>query len=365
MSQISPQINNRLKRIYYNVKHPAGLGSLAALAAAANVDKETVKKWLKKQPAYTLHRQARKRYPTRTYLVHKVDDQWQTDLADMQQLSRQNQGYKYILTIIDIMTRYAWAQPLKSKRGQEVAAAFKRVFHQDKRIPKRIQSDQGKEFENSHVRQLFDSHHIELFSVKSAFKAAIVERWNRTLKTRIWRYFTANNTSKWINVLPDIVDSYNHSYHRTIGCKPADVTPENAMRIWRRIHSKRAPANKPKQFKIGDRVRISKVKSIFEKGYLPNWTEEEFFIHTIDTKSKPVMFKLRDYTGDVIEGRFYTHEIQPTLRDDDIYLVDRIIKRQRRQGEMWYFVKWRGYPASMNSWVKKRDMEAVTSRHRY
>lgn len=364
MSPTEENLSNQLKRIYYNPKHPASLGSVNRLAAAAGgVSKQAVKTWLKKQPTYTLHRQARKRYPTRSYIVHKINDQWQADLADMQQLSRQNRGYKYILTVIDILSRYAWARPLKSKQGNEVAAAFRDIFQKDKRIPKRVQTDQGKEFENAQVRSLFGRHKIELFSVKSAFKAAIVERWNRTLKNKLWRYFTANNTSKWVDVLQDMVDSYNHAYHRTIKCKPADVNVTNAMQVWRRLNAQRKPARQPKGFKVGDRVRISKVKSVFEKGYLPNWTEEEFFIHRINTKTRPVMFKLRDYNGDVIEGSFYSHEIQQITRDDNVHLVERIVRRQRRQGEMWYLVKWLGYPTHFNSWVRQSDV--VTQGVRY
>ena len=113
-------------------------------------------------------------------------------------------------------------------------------------------------------------------------------------------------------------------------------------------HAKRAVVH----VSVGDRVPISKVKSVFEKGYLPNWTEEEFFVHSINTKYSPTMFKLRDYSGEVIEGSFYRHEIQPILRDDNMFVVERILKRRRRHGVLQYFVKWRGYPSSMNSWVE-------------
>ena len=352
--------NERLSAIYFNPKHPASLGSLDALASAAGVSKKRVKEWSLAQPTYTLHRQARKRYPTRAYIVSGVDHQWQVDLCDMQLLARQNRGYRYILTVIDIMSRYAWARPLKSKRGAEVAKAFQNIFR-EKRIPRRIQSDQGKEFENVHVRALFSEHGIELFSVKSAFKAAIVERFNRTLKTRLWRYFTAYNTKKWIDILQDIVHSYNRRKHRTIGKRPVDVKSANAMETWQRLaRGKRAKL--PRDVRVGDRVRISKVKSVFDKGYLPNWTEEEFFIDSINTKYAPTMFKLRDHAGDVIDGSFYRHEIQPITHTDDIYLVERILRRKRRQGELWYFVKWRGYPDSMNSWVRQRDVESLDRR---
>ena len=178
---------------------------------------------MKAQPTCTLYKQARKVYPTRHYVVNDIDERWQADLADVTLIADKNQGHRFILTVIDIFSRYAWARPLKSKRGEEVAAAFKDIFREG-RIPKRVQTDQGKEFENRHVRELFDEHKIELFSVKSAYKAAIVERFNRTLKHKVWRYFTSANTHKWTNILQDAVTSYNQSLHRSIGYKPAEVS---------------------------------------------------------------------------------------------------------------------------------------------
>ena len=320
-----------------------------------------VKEWLKSQPTYTLHRSARKKYPTRKYIVHDIDEQWQADLADVALISRSNNGNRFILTVIDIFSRYAWARPLKSKKGNEVANAFKDIFEEG-RIPKRIQTDQGKEFENRFVKRLFEEHDIELFSVKSAYKAALVERFNRTLKTKIWKYFTNNLTNKWTNVLQDLVSSYNNSIHRTINRTPISVTSENSSDVWQHLYSNLKSGSVSKDIKVGDRVKISKVKSTFEKGYLPNWTEEEFFVDSINTKYKPTSFKLKDYDGDIIEGSFYRYEIQPIIHEDDVYLVERIIRRQKRQREWWYFVKWRGYPNSANSWVRKSDIHQVRRR---
>ena len=121
-------------------------------------------------------------------------------MADVSLLEKYNKGNHFILTVIDVFSRYAWARPLKSKHGKEVAAALKDIFAEG-RIPKRLQTDQGKEFYNTPVRRLLDKHGIELFSIKSAYKAALVERFNRTLKHRIWRYFTSKFTSKWTDVL--------------------------------------------------------------------------------------------------------------------------------------------------------------------
>lgn len=350
----------RLREIYYNTQNPASLSRPEVLARAADVSKKVAQSWLRSQPTYTLHKSARKRYPTRRYVVSDIDSQWQCDLADMQQLARYNSGYKYILTVIDILSRFAWARPLKSKQGVEVANAFRSIFDEG-RIPKRIQSDQGKEFENRLVGKVMQENNVELFSVKSAYKAAMVERFNRTLKTKIWRYFTAKNTFKWIDELQNFVRAYNHSVHRSIKMKPNDVTPENAMDVWiKQYGNLKVNGNYDVKFEVGDRVKISKVKSVFEKGYLPNWTEEEFFVDEVNTKYQPITYKLIDYHGNSIEGSFYKEEIQKVERDDEVFLVEKIVTRQRRGDKDWYLVKWRGYPASFNSWISEDDLQNVS-----
>ena len=147
-------MQQRLREIYYDPQNPASLSTPPVLAAAANVGLREAQKFLKSQPTYTLHKGARKRYPTRKYYVNTIDDQWQCDLMDLQALARYNNGNRFVLTVIDILSRYGWARPLKSKHGIQVKKAFQSIFREG-RIPKRIQSDQGTEFENRQVRALF------------------------------------------------------------------------------------------------------------------------------------------------------------------------------------------------------------------
>ena len=355
-------MNDRLKALYYNPKQPSGFASIAKLSKESGVNPQKVKKWLEAQPTYTLHRMARKKYPTRRYIVHDIDEQWQADLADVSLISSQNKGYNFILTVIDIFSRYAWARPLKTKSGKEVTAAFKDIFREG-RIPKRIQTDQGKEFENRNIARLFNEHGIELFSVKSAYKAAIVERFNRTLKSKLWKYFTMSLKEKWTDVLQDIVSSYNNSVHRSIGIRPIDVTPENASDLREKVYGKKDKVVKKMNIiNIGDLVRISKVKSVFAKGYLPNWTEEVFTVVDVNTKYSPTTYKLKDFNGEVIDGSFYLHEIQKVTQSDDVFLVEKVLRTEKRNNEKWCFVKWRGYPSSMNSWVRKSDIVKVSDR---
>ena len=142
----------------------------------------------------------------------------------MQSLAKSNSGYKYILTVIDIFSKFAWSIPVKSKSSGDMVEGFKTLFKKSApRLPQRLQTDAGLEFLNKGVQALFKQKKIHHFYSSSEKKAAVVERFNRTIKTRIWTYFTAHQTDKYIDILDKLTDAYNHSYHRTIGMRPIDV----------------------------------------------------------------------------------------------------------------------------------------------
>lgn len=280
-----------------------------------------VERWLERQPAYTLHKAVRHRPSmTRAYRAESVDQQWQSDLVDMQGLRSYNNGYGYILTCIDIFTRYAWARPLLNKQQDSVIAGFKSIFQEDGRVPFYLQTDQGKEFENRAVRTfLIQSGVYRQFSVKSAYKAALVERFHRTLRARMWRYFTANETRRWIDILPDLLVSYNNRPHKSLyGHTPSQMVADKGEIAIRqdvrenRIASdnRRRRKRRKQELKIGDSVRLSVVQSTFQHGYTPNWTAEIFRIVLVDTKSAPTMYRVVDAYGEVIDGKFYREELQ-------------------------------------------------------
>ena len=332
MSTVQTNVAKRLKEAYFDIESPGGYAGIDALEREVKEPRADVRKWLRQQRTYTLHAPARKRFPTRHYQVSKMDQEWQADLVDMISYGRDNRGFKYILVAIDILSRYTWAEPLKSKTGDEIVRAFRAIFRRDGRKPRFIQTDQGTEFENTKVRAFLRMHGIEQFSVKSPYKAAMVERVNRTLKTRMWRYYTHNGTRKWVDILPKLLRAYNHSHHRVLGRTPAEVNPNNEADVWHHLYAKKArPGGKRTKFRVGDVVRLSKVKGAFAKGYLPNWTEEEFIIHEVDQKYKPTMYTIRDHSGEIVEGKFYDYELQRIENPEGIYTIKRIL-RQRKRG---------------------------------
>ena len=189
-----------------------------------NVTRQAVIQFLKGEQAYTLHKPARRRYVRNRTYVAGIDAQWQADLADMQAIARQNGGARYLLTVIDVFSKYAWVAPVKSKDAKTVTEAFHQVLvTAAPRHPGRLQTDKGKEFFNSNFASLMKRRKIEHFASESDKKAAVAERFNRTIKTRIWTYLSDRGTVRWVDVIQQLVDAYNHSRHRSIGVAPVDV----------------------------------------------------------------------------------------------------------------------------------------------
>ena len=191
-------------------------------------------------------------------MVDGWDEQWQADLVDVQRLASENNGYRYWLTAIDIVSRYAWIVPIKDKTGMDVVRAFQKIFREG-RQPRALETDEGTEFLNHQFQGFLNSQNIRHFVVYSDPKAQIIERFHRTIKNRLWRYFYLRGNERYLEVLPELVRGHNAAYHRTIGRSPDSVPMENAQEVCVR----RRDEDEIK-FKVGDRVRISKVARVQE-----------------------------------------------------------------------------------------------------
>lgn len=300
--------------------------------------------------ATELHRPARRKYPRRRVITRGRDELWQADLVEMIPYARSNNGYKYLLTVIDVYSKFAFAEPVRAKTGALVTKAFRAIVQRSKRQPRLLQTDQGKEFYNSVFSSYLKTLGVRHYSTYSNVKASVVERFNRTLKTRMWREFTARGSYRWIELLPQLVASYNTTHHRTIGTMPS-LVDKNTPRL-DAIHRvvKTADPRRHPRFRKDDFVRISKHKTVFAKGYTPNWSTEIFQIDSVKL-TNPVTYLLRDLRGQPIKGGFYATELQKT-RFPDHYLVEKVL---RRRGTKLY-VKWLGFDSTHNSWINKDDV---------
>ena len=238
------------------------------------------------QLAEELHKPIIKEFEKRKVYAAFKDNIWGADLADMQLLTKYNKGIRFLLCVIDIFSKYAWVVPLKDKKGVSIATAFQSVLKQSNRKPNKIWVDKGSEF-----------------------------------------YMTSISKNVYIDKLNDIVDKYNNTYHSTIKMKPIDVKDNTYINIDKEIN------NKDPKFKAGDRVRISKYKNNFAKGYTPNWSEEVFVIKKVKN-TVPWTYVINDLNGEEITGTFYEKELQKANQEE--FRIEKVIKRK---GDKIY-VKW-------------------------
>ena len=265
----------------------------------------------------------------------------------MQAFSKFNRGVKYFLAVIDVFSKYGWLIPLKDKTGKSVASVLKTIF--EERKPEKMWVDKGKEFYNKDVKDL-----IELYSTENEEKSRVVERWIRTMKEKMWKYFLAKSTNVYMNVLSDLIKEYNNTRH-SIKMTPVKASKkENELTVWRNLYPEHLEIRdiNPK-FSVGDKVRISKKKKTFEKGYTTRWTEEIFTIVDVKLTSPPT-YKIADLNREEIKGTFYEPELQKTSQE--LFRIEKVIKRGKKK----YLVKWKGYSDDFNSWVDNKDIVNIS-----
>jgi hypothetical protein len=354
-----------LEEVYTNPRDPGSFGGVEKLRRSLkklkyHVTVEKVADWLKKKDTYTKNRPARKNFKRNPVIATHIDAQWQGDLAEMGNIASSNDGVRYLLILIDVVSKYVWVEPLKSKNGPTVLQGFKDLFGRIERKPQKLQTDEGKEFLYHGVQSFLKENKIGFFTLKSDKKAALAERVIRTLKEKIARYMHEKHTRRYVDVLDDLVASYNDTYHTSIKRAPAEVNEKNEGSVLNALygHLWKEKKQKPPKLKVGDFVRISRVKGIFSKGYTGKWTKEIFIVQKV-VESKPyVMYQLRDWKNVSIEGSFYEHEVQLVHADlEGFWKVEEVLDKRVRRGKVEHLVKWEGYPHSLNSWVKDKDIK--------
>lgn len=309
-----------------------------------------VNKSIKEEVVDELHKPARKHFKRRRVIIKGLNDLLQADLVEMIPYAKINKGYRYILVVINAFSKYVWAYPVKRKTGPAVTDAMRKVLEPLKTTPTNLQTDMGKEFYNREFQNLMHQFNINHYSSYSNLKSSIVERCNRTLKNMMWKQFSLQGSYKWLDLLPKIVQKYNSTKHSTIGVKPKDVTKRNAGEILKRVYSHTKTIDPKKlKFTVGDRVRISKYRSAFTKGYTPNWSNEIFKIAKVRL-TNPATYILEDDSRQEIKGAFYEFELQKT-KHPDTFLVEKVV---RKKGDK-LLVKWLGLDNRHNSWISKTD----------
>ena len=299
-------------------------------------------------PHKELHKPVRRKFPRRKVVSNGIDDIWSADLVDMQWASRDNKGVKYLLNVIDVFSKFAWSVPIKDKTGRSITDAFKLIVKASGRKPNKLWVD--REF-----RSWLDDNNIEMYSIYNEGKAVVVERFNRTLKEWMWKYFSANNTRKYLDMLDGLLQLYNTKTHTAIKMTPIEASQsKNEKKVYHYLYPDLPVSVGKAKYKVGDEVRITKKKGKFEKGYTPRWTEEIFEVYMVQN-TNPITYLIKDLNGDKIDGSFYEEELQKTSQK--VFRIEKIL-RKNKKNKMVY-VKWKGYPDTFNSWIPMKNVEKL------
>jgi len=318
-----------LKRMYKNKKFRGSFSGVHSFYNSLpkhlkNLGRKHVESVLQDLKIYSQNRPAPHKFKRRRVVVHGIDQQWAIDLVDLNKLKRYNNNNRYLFSCIDVFSKYAWVEPMKTKTSAASLKVFKNILRKSGRKPRKIQVDKGTEFKGQ-FKRFCDQNGIQIFSVESDLKACVVERFHRTLLEKVWRYLQYKsekkrsdrriNDKKYVDGLQDIVRNYNSVSHSSIGIPPAKVNSQNEMDVWMRLYGREElKAIKPPKFTLGDNVLISIYKNkLVEKGYDKKYHDEIFKIVRI-SDTNPRMYYIQDKNGENIQGGFYERELSKINR---------------------------------------------------
>ena len=270
-------------------------------------------------------RVVKRKFPRRRIIARFPFELFQADLIEYPKYKYQNKHFVYCLVIIDCFTRFVWTKPMKTKSGVETARAFDSILKELDEYPINLITDAGLEFFNSDVARVFSSYNIVHYKppTKTNWKASMAERVIQTLKRRLEKYFYKYKTKNWINVIDKITQNYNSLPHRSHGYKPVDVTDENRDDVYKKLYPDRHLSVVCK-LNVGDRVRKIREKTLFEKGYTQNWSDEIYVITSVRQSRGVCWYKLKTIDGETIPGIWYYYQLN---------LVSRNVGENQRQAD--------------------------------
>ena len=273
--------------------------------------------FLRQNDVHSKHRRIiKKKFPRRHIIVHFPFQIFMGDLIEYQrnEYKYANGGHKFILVLIDVFTKKAYARPVKRKNKFDMSIAMESILMDLDHYPNTLITDEGLEFYNKNVEEVLDKYAIHHYSIKSKMKASVAERFIRTLKSRLEKYFVKNKTKRWIDVLPQFIENYNNTPHRSLGMTPNQVTDDNADRVFKKMFPDIHLQAKPR-LKIGDLVRKLKLKTVFDKGYKQTWSDEIFKVTQIKQAAGRIWYIISDQNGNRQSGIKYFWELNLVKND--------------------------------------------------
>ena len=260
----------------------------------------------------------KKHFPRRRIIARYPNEIYMADLIEYPKFKVINKGYVFILLLIDCFTKQVFIAPMKKKDQTHSAMAFESIFKTFDEFPKNLITDGGKEFFNSSVAKVFHNYGINHYKTptKTKWKASMAERAIQTIKNRLQKYFTKTKKHIWIDVINQIVQNYNATPHSSHGFAPQDVTDENRDEVYNKLYPNKSLTIVCKLEK-GDKVRILKEKTEFEKGYTQKWSDEIYTIKSVRQRSGVCWYKIEDHNGKELKGIKYYYQLNLVAANAD------------------------------------------------
>ena len=255
--------------------------------------------------AHTKYSLFKSKFPRLKVIAFRINEIWSLDLAFVDKLSKYNKGIKYLLVAVDVLSRYLRVEPLKTKEAKDCATAFAKMIRTKK--PEKVWTDKGTEFKGE-FKKYCGKRGIETYTTQSETKSAFAERNIRSLKTIIYKFLEDKWTWKYIDNLPDFVNTINSRVNRVTKLAPNKVFKKHEPFLVSLATEQSNKFLRLPKLKIGDFVRIAKPDLPFRKGYKQSFTDEVFTVEKVNTLNPPT-YTLIDAKDEKILGKFYEPEL--------------------------------------------------------
>ena len=357
--------NKMLEKLYSNLNNPSSLSSINKLYLEAKKHgyrNSDVKSFLSEQDSYTLMKQTNNKFKRRQFLFQHPGHTLVADVAYVLDYKKSNCGVGYLLFLLDGFSRYLSVIPLKTLKSNEVSIKLEKYLQDNIYNYKKIFSDCGQELTNNKIKNVYKKHNIEWYTTfNKDIKAGLVERVIKTIKIKISKYIIHFNTEKYIDILQDIISTYNKTPHTSLlGRTPIDVylmNDKNKIRSFAQsLYKSHAMKTKPvsDQLAIGQAVRLKATRFIFKRAYHYQNTLEIFKITNIIDEFIPITYKIKDLQNKDIEGSFYREELIPVI-DKGVYSIT-ILKTRYKKKKKEHLVTYINYPHSEPVWIMEKDL---------
>ena len=354
-------MNANIQTAYTTPGHPGAFSAPGNLYRLnnGNISLRNIEHTLQGIKSYNLHKFYKRPKPFNPYYIYGKREQFQIDLVDIKELKKGNDMIAFLLVCIDAGSRKLWVKPLKRKTAKACTDALKEILESLDRYPAVCLFDDGTEFRGG-MRNMLLGKGIRMQLAKSDIKCGIVERVNKSLQSLLYKYMTQNNTDRYIDVLDEIVETYNRRPHRGINFMTPNAADldENQTKL-REVQISRFSKLKRKEprYRVGDIVRIKSFAyfpSQVRRSYVRQFKDEYYKIKSVHTRMPIPMYTLEDMDkSEVIEGKFYENEL--SLLRGDIYEIEKVIKQKGRAPNKQYYVKWKHFGPRWNQWIHQSD----------